>query len=340
MEDFDHQRRLVQDTRSARPARPCGQGSCLDDVALQRTPAPFAAVHAARTVGAARLCQADAVRGFAPGSTVPDDRYACPRARPLALPTRDRRAASPMRSTITACAAKIIATQLANSMINRGGSSPIVRIADQTGAAPGRHRVGLRGGARRQLRHDRRSTRRSTRSTTRIPGKVRLELYAAVQDLLLDRIVLVPAQCRLVQGACRCGGEPLPRRHRSGSGFARRCAVARQPDRAARARRGKLVAAGLPDELAGRIGDLATLGRARHRPWSPIVPVSRSARLRPRILQPARFPPRSHRRLLKAASPVSDYFDRLALDRSTFHRRCGGWPPRWLATAGGRCCCG
>ena len=35
---------------------------------------------------------------------------------------------------------EIIATQLANSMINRGGPSLVVRIADQTGASAGRHR--------------------------------------------------------------------------------------------------------------------------------------------------------------------------------------------------------
>ena len=39
---------------------------------------------------------------------------------------------------------EIIATQLANSMINRGGPSLIVRIADQTGATPDRIAVGLR----------------------------------------------------------------------------------------------------------------------------------------------------------------------------------------------------
>ena len=46
---------------------------------------------------------------------------------------------------------EIIATQLANSMINRGGPTLIVRIADQTGAAAAVDRRGLRGGAR-QLR--------------------------------------------------------------------------------------------------------------------------------------------------------------------------------------------
>ena len=36
---------------------------------------------------------------------------------------------------------EIIATQLANSMINRGGPSFVVRIADQTGASPAGDRV-------------------------------------------------------------------------------------------------------------------------------------------------------------------------------------------------------
>ena len=48
---------------------------------------------------------------------------------------------------------EIIATHLGNSMINRGGPSLIVRIADQTGAVAGRDRRGLCRGAR-QLWHD------------------------------------------------------------------------------------------------------------------------------------------------------------------------------------------
>ena len=48
---------------------------------------------------------------------------------------------------------EIIATHLANSMINRGGPSLIVRIADQTGAVPACDRRGLCRRAR-QLWHD------------------------------------------------------------------------------------------------------------------------------------------------------------------------------------------
>ena len=82
---------------------------------------------------------------------------------------------------------EIIATQLANSMINRGGPSLVVRIADQTGAAPPRS-------PRRSPRCAtattcRRSTTRSTRSTARCPARCSSSLYAAVQDLLLDRLV-------------------------------------------------------------------------------------------------------------------------------------------------------
>src|SRR5262249_60063278 len=72
-------------------------------------------------------------------------------------------------------------------MINRGGLSLVVRIADQSGAstlgiaaafAAVRDSFGLTAlnGAIDAL-------------DTRVPGALQLRLYAAVQDLLLDRIV-------------------------------------------------------------------------------------------------------------------------------------------------------
>ena len=72
-------------------------------------------------------------------------------------------------------------------MINRGGPSLIVRIADQTGAAPAaiasafaavRDSYGMTAlnGAIDGL-------------DNRVSGKLQLDLYAAVQDLLLDRII-------------------------------------------------------------------------------------------------------------------------------------------------------
>ena len=93
---------------------------------------------------------------------------------------------------------EIIATQLANSMINRGGPSLIVRIADQTGAAPAaiasafaavRDSYGMTAlnGAIDGL-------------DNRISGKLQLDLYAAVQDLLLDRIIWFLRNVDLAKG--------------------------------------------------------------------------------------------------------------------------------------------
>src|SRR5690606_24743658 len=82
---------------------------------------------------------------------------------------------------------EIIATQLTNSMINRGGATLIVRIADQTGAAPAQiaaafaavrnsyDLIGLNG--------------EIDTLDNKVPGDMQLSLYAAVQDLLLDRLV-------------------------------------------------------------------------------------------------------------------------------------------------------
>ena len=129
---------------------------------------------------------------------------------------------------------EIIATQLANSMINRGGPSLVVRIADQTGATLGGDRPRLRGGAQ-QLRHagaqrrDQRARQQGRRAS------VQLELYAAVQDLLLDRLVWFLRNVDLTQGP----GErrrALSRGHRGGGCCARHRAAAGCDAAARRAR--------------------------------------------------------------------------------------------------------
>ena len=82
---------------------------------------------------------------------------------------------------------EIIATQLSNSMINRGGPSLIVRIADQTGAAPAAIAQAFAA-----VRDSYEMTALNTAIDgldNKISGKLQLDLYAAVQDLLLDRIV-------------------------------------------------------------------------------------------------------------------------------------------------------
>jgi len=82
---------------------------------------------------------------------------------------------------------EIIATMLANSMINRGGPTYLTRIADQTGAEPAqiaqafaivRDAYGLTA-----------LNGEIDALDTRIDGALQLELYRAVQDLVLEQTV-------------------------------------------------------------------------------------------------------------------------------------------------------
>ena len=157
---------------------------------------------------------------------------------------------------------EIIATQLANSMINRGGPSLMVRIADQTGAAPAAIAAAFAA-----VRDSYGMTALNTAIDgldNRVAGKLQLELYAAVQDLLLDRIVWFLRNAELSRGLADIVGH-----YRDGI-----AAVAAALDGAlsaealdARAqRRRELGAAGVPDGLAAphrRFG--AARRRARYR---------------------------------------------------------------------------
>ena len=93
---------------------------------------------------------------------------------------------------------EIIATQLANSMINRGGPSLLVRIGDQT-AAP----VASIAAAFAAVRDSYGMTALNTEIDAldcRISGQLQLELYQMVQDLLLDRLVWFLRNVDLTQG--------------------------------------------------------------------------------------------------------------------------------------------
>src|SRR5499433_2976863 len=81
----------------------------------------------------------------------------------------------------------IISTQLANSMINRGGPPLVVRIADQTGASVDRIAAAFAA-----VRESFRLTALNTSIEAldnKVSGAVQLGLFTAVQNLLLDRIV-------------------------------------------------------------------------------------------------------------------------------------------------------
>jgi len=81
----------------------------------------------------------------------------------------------------------IIGTQLANSMINRGGPPLVARIADQTGASVDRIAAAFAA-----VRDSFQLTPLNTSIEAldnKVSGGVQLGLFTAVQDLLLDRIV-------------------------------------------------------------------------------------------------------------------------------------------------------
>jgi glutamate dehydrogenase len=207
---------------------------------------------------------------------------------------------------------EIIATQLANSMINRGGPSLIVRIADQTGAAPA-----AIASAFAVVRESYGMTALNTAIDgldNRIAGKVQLDLYAAVQDLLLDRIVWFLRNVALNRGLA-----DVVTHYRDGveAVVATLDVVLAEDARAARAaRRQELAAAGVPDELAGRIADLGALAAA-----PDIVLVADRTGKAINEVAATYFAAGAFFQLERIASaarniPIADYFDRLALDRA------------------------
>ena len=93
---------------------------------------------------------------------------------------------------------EIIATQLANSMINRGGPSLVVRIADQTGATSGAIAAAF---AAVRSAYDMPALNDEINALdNRIGGEVQLSLYQQVQDLLLDRLVWFLRNVDLTRG--------------------------------------------------------------------------------------------------------------------------------------------
>jgi glutamate dehydrogenase len=207
---------------------------------------------------------------------------------------------------------EIIATQLANSMINRGGPSLIVRMADQTGAAPAaiasafaavRDSYGMTAlnGAIDQL-------------DNRIAGKVQLDLYAAVQDLLLDRIVWFLRNVDLSKGLA-----DVVAHYRAGIAAVAAAldgALSEDASRARAARRRGLSESGVPDDLAGAIADLGALTAA-----PDIVSVADRTGKKVGEVAATYFATGAFFRLDRIASaasniPIADYFDRLALDRA------------------------
>src|SRR5450830_2199836 len=207
---------------------------------------------------------------------------------------------------------EIIATQLTNSMINRGGATLVVRIADQTGAAPAA--IARAFAAVRNSYELIGLNSEIDGLDNKVFGKTQLYLYAAVQDLLLDRLVWFLRNVDLKQGL-----ETIVAHYRDGIAqvaAALDAALSKAAAAARAARVAELAKAGVPEALAHRIASLPALKAA-----PDIVLVADRAKQPVGEVTATYFATEAFFQLDRVAHAVpsivvSDYFDRLALDRA------------------------
>ena len=207
---------------------------------------------------------------------------------------------------------EIIATQLGNSMINRCGPTLVVRIADQTGAAPAAIAAAFAA-----VRDSYCLTALNTAIDgldNRVPGKLQLELYAAVQDLLLDRVIWFLRNVDLSKGLAE-----VVTHYRDGIAAVEAALDGALPEDSLSVRstrKGRLVEAGVPAELAGHLSNLPSLTAAP----DIVLVADRTGKAIGEVAATYFAAGAFFRldRITNAASniPIADYFDRLALDRA------------------------
>ncbi|HEY8566069.1 MAG TPA: NAD-glutamate dehydrogenase [Beijerinckiaceae bacterium] len=208
---------------------------------------------------------------------------------------------------------EIIATQLANAIVNRGGPTIVIRLVDQTGAdapsiaaayAATRDAYGLveLNGAIDAL-------------DGKVPGRLQLGLYSEVQDLLMNRIVWFIRNVPFADGAL----EGIIGRYRTGIA-AIEASLAGTLGAEAKAawerRAGEGIAGGVPEALARRIAALPDLAAA-----PDIVLVAERAGRPVAEVAATHFALEGFFHLGRIVGtardvPLADYYDRLALDRA------------------------
>jgi glutamate dehydrogenase len=207
---------------------------------------------------------------------------------------------------------EIIATQLTNSMINRGGATLIVRIADQTGAPSAS--IAAAFAAVRQSYEMVALNSEIDALDNKVKGDVQLSLYAAVQNLLLDRIVWFLRNVDL-----RKGLDAIVAHYREGIAqveTALSTALSKPAQAARDARAAEFVRNGVPEDIAHRIADFVELKAA-----PDIVLVADRAKTPVAEVTATYFATEAFFQLDRVAGAVpniavADYFDRLALDRA------------------------
>jgi glutamate dehydrogenase len=207
---------------------------------------------------------------------------------------------------------EIIATQLANSMINRGGPTLMVRIADQTGA--GAEAIAFAFTAVRDSYGMPALNEEINALDNRVPGKLQLSLYAAVEDLLLDRLVWFLRNVDLKQGLAK-----VVTHYRDGIAQVTAALDNALPQDVAAAREkreAELTQAGVAADLARTLANLPILKAAPDialvaaRAGRPVGDVARTYFASEAYFQLDRVTGKV------ADIAVTDYFDRLALDRA------------------------
>ncbi|GJD63267.1 NAD-glutamate dehydrogenase [Methylobacterium frigidaeris] len=208
---------------------------------------------------------------------------------------------------------EIIATSLANAIVNRGGPTIVSRLSDETGAeapsiaaayAVARDAFGLID-----------LNKAVDGLDGAIAGDQQLALYAELQDLLRQRMVWF-----IRNGEAAPGGiEAAVQRYRNGIAAVSAALPGALPPAAAEAltrRIRTLVDHGVPEALASRLASLSELGAA-----PDIVQVAEATGRPPAAIAATHFALADLFRLnaLSAAAravPVADTFDRIALERA------------------------
>ena len=207
---------------------------------------------------------------------------------------------------------EIIATHLTNSMINRGGPSLIARLTDETGAPP--DKIAKAFAAVRDSFGMTALNGEIDALDNKISGALQLELYGAIQSLLLDRLVWFLRNVDLEKGLAdtvtHFGGGIAEVDRMLDKALSEDGAAARS------ARAADLRQAGVPETLARRMASLPALSVA-----PDIVLVADRTGKAIADVTLTYFAARNFFRLDRIASAardiaVSDYFDRLALDRA------------------------
>jgi len=208
---------------------------------------------------------------------------------------------------------EIIATQLANAIVNRGGPAIVPRLADETGADT--PTIAASYAAARDCFDTSGLNAAIDSLDGRLPGTLQLTLYRAVQDLLLDRMVWFIRNVALTAGRL----DQIVARYRSGIAEVAEALEGALPKAAAdaqKARASALTAAGVPADLARRIAALGDLAAA-----SDIVLVAGRTERPAAEIAAVHFAIEemfSLRTIIGAARgiAVSDHFDRLARNRA------------------------